>query len=39
MKKNSKKGLVVFWISLAALVCAAVNLNDSLNELADKEQE
>ena len=32
------KELIVLWISLAALICAALSLNDSLNQLTDKEQ-
>ena len=38
MKKVFSKELIVLWISLAALVVAAIELNDSLNALADKEQ-
>ena len=36
MENNSKKGLTVFWLSLAALICAAVSLNDSLDQLEKK---
>ena len=38
MKKTVLKDLIVLWISLGALVCAALNLNASLNLLADKEK-
>lgn len=38
MKKVFGKELIVLWISLAALICAALSLNDSLNQLAEKEQ-
>ena len=38
MKKVFGKELVVLWISLAALVCAVMSLNASLNQLAGKEQ-
>ncbi len=37
MKKNVIKDLVVLWIALAALVCAALNLHISLNMLGKKE--
>ncbi len=37
-KKNVIKDLVVLWIALAALGCAAVNLHISLNKLAQKEE-
>lgn len=36
MENNSKKGLIVFWLSLAVLICAAVSLNDSLDQLEKK---
>jgi hypothetical protein len=36
MKKNVIKDLVVLWIALAALVCAALNLHISLNMLGKK---
>ena len=39
MKKVFGKELVVLWISLAALICAAMSLNASLNQLAGKEQD
>ncbi len=38
MKKVFSKELIVLWLSLAALICAALSLNGSLNQLADKEQ-
>ena len=37
MKKNVIKDLVVLWIALAALVCAALNLHISLNMLGKKD--
>jgi len=39
MKKVFGKELIVLWISLAALICAALSLNTSLNRLANKEEE
>ena len=39
MKKVFSKELIVLWIALAALICAAMSLNTSLNQLANKEQE
>ncbi len=39
MKKVFNKDLVVLWVSLGALVLAAINLNDSLNKLSEKEEE
>ncbi len=39
MKKIFSKDLIVLWISLGALICAALTLNTSLNLLANKEQE
>ena len=39
MKKAFGKELIVLWISLAALICAAISLNASLNQLAGKEQD
>ena len=39
MKKVFGKELIVLWISLAALICAAMNLNASLNKLADQEEQ
>ena len=38
MKKTFGKELVVFWISMTALVCACVSLNTSLEQLAEKGQ-
>ena len=37
MKKVFSKELIVLRVSLAALVCAAISLNSSLNQLAGKE--
>ena len=39
MKKTKMKDLIVLWIALAALVCAALALNRSLNQLISKESE
>ncbi len=39
MKKNVIKDLIVLWLSLSALVCAALNLHISLNMLANREEE
>ena len=36
-KKGVIKDLIILWIALAALVCAAVNLHISLNMLSEKE--
>ena len=38
-KKAFIKDLIVLWIALAALVCAALNLHVSLNMLGSKEEE
>ena len=38
-KKNVIKDLVVLWIALTALVCAALNLHISLNMLGEEEEE
>ena len=38
MKKVFGKEMIVLWVSLASLVFAAMSLNDSLNQLAEKEQ-
>ena len=38
-KKNVVKDLVVLWIALTALVCAALNLHISLNMLGEEEEE
>ena len=37
-KKNFIKDLIVLWIALTALVCAALNLHISLNMLGKKEE-
>lgn len=39
MKKVFGKELIVLWISLASLICAAISLNGSLKQLAKKEQD
>jgi type II secretory pathway component PulF len=39
MKKTFTKDLFVLWLALAALICAGLNLNSSLNKLANKEVE
>ena len=36
-KKSVLKDLIILWIALAALVCAALNLHISLNMLREKE--
>lgn len=38
MKKVFTKDLLVLELSLFALICAAMSLNSSLNQLTDKEQ-
>ena len=38
MKKIIKREHIVLWIALAALVCAAINLNASLNRLLEKDR-
>ena len=38
MKKVFTKDLIVLWIALAALICAALSLNTSLNLLVSGEQ-
>ena len=38
MKKTPGKELIVFWISMTALVCACVSLNASLEQLVEKRQ-
>lgn len=38
MKKVFLEDLIVLWIALFALVCAAISLNNSLNELAGRDQ-
>ena len=37
MKKIFSKELIVLWVSLAALIIAAISLNSSLNLLVGKE--
>ena len=40
MKKRSIiKDLIVLWLALAALVCAAINLHISLNMLVEKDDD
>ena len=42
MKKDKKtliKDLIVLWLALSALVCAALNLHISLNMLGKSEEE
>ena len=39
MKKVFGKELIVLWIALAALICAALSLNNSLKQLASREEE
>lgn len=39
MEKVFAKDLIVLWIALGALICAGLSLNNSLNQLAKKEQE
>ncbi len=36
-KRSTIKDIIVLWIALTALVCAAINLHISLNMLANKE--
>ena len=38
MKKGFGKEVIIWWFSVAALICAAISLNDSLNQLAKKER-
>ena len=38
-KKNVIKDLIVLWIALTALVCAALNLHVSLNMLGQEEDD
>ena len=38
-RRNIIKDLIVLWIALAALVCAAINLHISLNMLEEKEDD
>ena len=37
-KKPVIKDLIILWIALTALVCAAINLHISLNMLGGKEE-
>ena len=37
MKKVFTKDLFILWFALAALICAALTLNSSLNQLVEKE--
>ena len=37
-KRSTIKDIIVLWIALTALVCAAINLHISLNMLANKEE-
>lgn len=37
-KKNVIKDLIVLWLSLTALCCAALNLHISLNMLGNREE-
>lgn len=39
MKNNLAKDLLVLGVSLVALICAAVALNDSLKSLANSDQQ
>ncbi len=39
MKKLFRKELIVLWLALAALICAALSLSASLNRLAGIEEE
>ena len=39
VKKNVIKDLIVLWLALTALCCAALNLHISLNMLAGHEEE
>jgi hypothetical protein len=39
MKKVFGKELFVLWFALAALICAGLSLNTSLNQLVSREQE
>ena len=38
LKSVFGKELFVLWFALAALICAAMSLNSSLNQLVDREQ-
>jgi hypothetical protein len=37
-KKNVIKDLIILWIAMTALVCAALNLHISLNMLGEGEE-
>lgn len=39
MKKGIGKEVIVLWLSLIALICAALSLNTSLHQLENKEQD
>ena len=39
MKKVFTKDLIVLWLSLGALICAALSLNASLERLENKGEE
>ena len=39
MKKVFGKELIVLWVCLAGLICAALSLNTSLNQLVNNGQE
>ncbi len=39
MEKTFTKDLFILWFALGALICAALNLNDSLDLLVKKEKE
>ena len=39
MKKVFGKELFVLWLALAALICAALSLNNSLNQLITMKEE
>lgn len=39
MNKVFRKDLIVFLVSLSALICAVVTLNASLNQFVKKERE
>ena len=38
-KSVFRKELFVLWFALAALICAALSLNTSLNQLAGKDEQ
>ena len=39
MKKLFTKDLLTLWLTLAALICAALKLNSSLNKLGSEDQQ